>query len=843
MAGVRASIDVDSPDAGAPHGGIITLLALCFAAGIGAGRLQPEPRIWAWLAAASALTAVSFVLASRPRVRFAALAAVTLALGAGWYALRMHHVALHDLTAIAREAPQLIRAEGVALRSPDLRHRTAGSFARFDYHPPATYIPMRIEALIGRDGSRHGASGRVLVRVDETVAPFRAGDHVRVTGMLTRPAPPKNPGEFDYQRYALALGQAGVLSVRSRELLEVTPAERDAVTSAILDLRDRAQRRAKAWLLSDLPHRSSPERDALLAAILLGQRERQLDDLGESFRRVGLAHLLAISGLHLGIFVGFALIIVRWTGHTRRWHGLLVIALVLAYLFIIEVRLPVLRAGVMLMAAGLGVAAGRRWPVRSLISLSAVGLLIWRPEQLFDAGFQLSFGVVLALVHLVPYVRRWWFGRPRLEATTSAEMIGEWLKNTLVVAVVAWAVATPIVAYHFGIVSPFAVPMSMIALPIVAMLLAIGYTKIALSLLLPSGALLSGALLSVAADVLIAIVTAIDALPGSVIHVPHPSSIWTLVALSWVTLAGLGYAQRLPRLWIVAGVSILIWLFAPLISFGERPALRIDMLAVGDGSCFVLRSGGETILFDAGSSSDLNAGRRVIVPALRRLGVRSIDAILISHPNLDHYAATPDLIDAFRVRRVFVTPQLLREARANPEGPIHHLLQLLSSRYISVEERAAGDAMPFGEVTLTWIHPLPDRDYERRNNGSMVLSIEAAGRRVLMTGDIQPDAISELRRREPKLRADIVELPHHGSYNDEVAALIEQLEPELVMQSTAWRRWRRDRWADALGGVERLITTRDGACRIEIEPDGSLSTDRFLESDGGRTTDDRDNPA
>ncbi|MDY7107695.1 MAG: DNA internalization-related competence protein ComEC/Rec2 [Planctomycetota bacterium] len=817
---------------GAPAG--VTFLALSFAAGITLGWSQPHPWVWPWLIASALLLLASMLLPRRTGDvwRLCLINLAMVALGAGWLAVRHHHYSSRDPAAWIGDEPVLLHLRGVALRGPELRARTSGSMAVFDYRKPATYFPMRIDAYIGRDGTSAPARGKVLVRVEETVPPFHAGDEIDVTGFLRRPGPPQNPGEFDYQRYALALGQAGVLYVRSRDLLHVRPGDRFAPVSAFLKWRDRLRRRAGAWLLSDLPETTGRERDALLATLLLGRRERHLAQIDEPFRRVGLAHLLAISGLHLGILVGFVLLLVSRGGHLRRWHGLLVIAVVLGYLLLVEVRMPVLRAGVMTMAAGVALLAGRRWRVASLVGLSALLLLLWRPDQIFNAGFQLSFGVVLALIHLTGPLRRAWLAPAKRSPVSSGQMMLEWLKSAAAAALVAWAVATPITIYHFGMISPWAVPLAVLALPIVALLLGIGYSKMLLAVLLPSGALLLGAVLSFIADVLISLVTAIDSLPGTMIRVPHPPAAWSIIALAWVVL-GLS-VRRVTRgriaAWLAAGAVLGLWLTWPMLPLRAAPPLRIDMLAVGDGSCYVLRSGGETLLFDAGSSTNLSAGRQVIVPALRRLGVRSIDGIIISHSDLDHYSAVLEIADAFAVDRVLVTDRFLEAARSDPSGPTAYLLHGLARRRIATSPFAAGDHHRLGELHLDWLHPSPGDVYERANDNSMVIAIRAGGRAVLMTGDIQADAIADLLSRHPDLEADVLELPHHGRYLDATHELVDRLRPTVVMQSTGYTRWSRDTWGDALDGVERLVTARDGACRVEIDRAGNTTTGRFSDS-------------
>ena len=248
--------------------------------------------------------------------------------------------------------------------------------------------------------------------------------------------------------------------------------------------------------------------------------------------------------------------------------------------------------------------------------------------------------------------------------------------------------------------------------------------------LLPSAGLLAGVALTVLADVLVSVVSAVDALPGSVFFVPRPSGVWALAAEGWVIAWALGAARRRRRAWAAVGAGLALWLAAPHLPRWHPPDLRVDMLAVGNGSCFVVRSGGRTLVFDAGSSSDPLVGHRVIVPALRALHVRTIDHLAISHPNLDHFSAALEVVDAFPVGQVLITPQFARAARADPAGPVRRLLDELDRRLALVSERTAGDEMTLGSARVRWLHPARDFAPAEPNDASMVVAVEARGRRV-----------------------------------------------------------------------------------------------------------------
>ena len=807
-----------------------TILAAALTLGLAIGWRWDGVSAWIWLVPAGALAAGSLLLR---RSRISALCCLTLAvlcIGAAWVNIRRNFVASDNLAAMLGDDATVLHVRGHALRPPRLHERASGSMALFDYRGPATYFTLRVESIIDRAGDEHDVSGTLLVRVLQTLPPFRAGDAIEVTGMAYRPASPLNPGEFDFQQFARTLGQAGILVVEDRELLQVSSTERIGLVDWLTNARETLRQRAGGWLLAHMPRTADSERDALLEALLLGTRGPELDGVGETFRRVGLAHVLAISGFHLGVLAGFVALVLRLCGGSHRLHAWIVIIVVTCYLLLLEARLPVLRAGVMVIAASLAVALGRTLAVGGLVSLSAILLLLWMPDQVVTPGFQLSYGVVLGLLHLAPSVRRRWFGPPNVLAASSAQMLGEWFKGAAAAAVTAWAIATPIVMYHYGELATLAAPLAIITLPLVSVMLAIGFVKIVLAAALPSASLLLGLPLSICTELLIALVEGIDSITFSMLAVPFPSLAWTFAAMIWVcawALAATGQSRRV--VWRLAAPILLAWIIAPEIwAWWSRPALRIDMLAVGDGSCYALRSSGETVVFDAGSTTAINAGRLFIVPTMRRLGIRSIDEIFISHANLDHYSAVIELVESFDVQRVTVTPQFIRQAESEPDGPVAYLLDVLNQHDCAIHTASAGDVRTIGECVWRWMHPAPGFEHERINNCSSIIRIDVANRRVMLCGDAQREALAPLLAMPGDIPVDVLELPHHGSHNPVAEAFVATASPAIVMQSTGPMRLRNDRWATALTGRRRLLTCRDGACTILIDQEGRISTRQFV---------------
>jgi competence protein ComEC len=797
-------------------------MAFAFAAGIAVSAVA-APSAWLLLAAVAAVAAWM----RRRRAVLPLLLIAALALGAGWAGVRGRHLAPEDLAARRPSAPAALRLVGTALAAPRQQPPARGSMAHLSYHPPAWSFPLRAEALRDRHGRRRACTGRVQVRLEGRRPDVRAGDHVEVAGTLLAPRPPTNPGAFDWQDLAQRRGEAGVVFVRDADLIRRRPPRH--WWAHLLQMRDRLRGTVRGWLHG----RDDPDspRGALLDAMLLGRRDGRFAELNEAFRGVGLAHLLAVSGMHLGILAGLVLALARIDGRPRRAHGLVLIVATLAYLLVVEARLPVLRAALMLIVASAGVASGRRINVGSLVALSAVLLLAWRPQELYAAGFQLSYGVVLGLIHLAPALRRRWFGPPDPAPPTAGATLLEWLRTALAASCTAWLVAAPIALHHFGLLSPLAAPLSVTALPLATVLLAVGYVRVLVAAVLPFAAPVLDVPLYGSAELLLGLVRCAWVVPGAAVHLPPPTPWWTGAALAWVVLA-----VRLPELsaarrWLrPAAAALALWLLLPLAPRPWGPALRIDMIDVGDGSCYLLRSNGGTVVFDAGSAHRPDVGRRIIVPALRSLGTRRVDAVIVSHGNLDHCSGALEVVDAFRVGQVLVTPQLVEEARAEPASPAATLLAGLRRRGVPYRAVAAGDEARLGRSAWRWLHPEAALTAPS-NQTSMVITVEAAGRRVLLCGDLEGEAAAAVHAAHSDLRADVVELPHHGADDAAARALVRSLQPAIVMQSTGRTRWERDAWEADLRGVIRLVTARDGACWIEIGRDGRMRRGRTLSDD------------
>jgi competence protein ComEC len=256
-----------------------------------------------------------------------------------------------------------------------------------------------------------------------------------------------------------------------------------------------------------------------------------------------------------------------------------------------------------------------------------------------------------------------------------------------------------------------------------------------------------------------------------------------------------------------------------------RVTVRIDTLAVGDGTCQLVRSGGEAMLWDCGSLTP-GVGRMLVPRAVRALGVWRVPTIVITHPNLDHFNGVLDVAEPLGVEEVLVGEEFARHAAAHPRSPEAFMLAELARVRVKVRVVAAGESLALGGARVEFISPPKGAAYARDNDMSLVAKVGGPGEYALLCGDIQDQAIAALREREG-LRPVVMEAPHHGSARDAAIAFVGAISPRVVLQSTGARRADDARWEAVRAGRAWWCTAHDGACWAEILRDGGVRSGAF----------------
>ncbi len=762
--------------------------------------------------------------------------------GAGWAAVWQHRLPTDDVARFVGDESQLAQITGTVDGEPYLSDPRRGVFGEFSYRQPSTVFVLRVDSIVV-DGAAQHASGRVYARVRQADHRLQQGDRVRVTGWLGPILGPANPGERDWRISLASRGIRGRLTLVNRGNWSLVERPTAGWFTAV-----RRWCESGAVAALHVGAAFEPQRRAFLEAILLGRRGGDLAELEEHFRRVGLAHLLAISGAHLMVLLGLVWLGARVLGLSPPRVAAVVLAVLVWYLLTVVPRVPILRAAVMSGLFTVGYATGRRMRALELVALAALLILIWRPSELLSVGFQLSFGIVFGLLVFVEPVSRWlWrgFDAPYEQHQGSWwRWPARWLVGYVAVSVIAFLIAMPLVAYHFRYVSLLGVAASLLAWPLVMAVLGVGYLKVLIGQVLPSAGVLLVWPLQRSADGLTGLVAWMSEWPGAGVTLhTQPTLVWLVGALAVVAawLAG-RFVQRRVAFVVAVGLCVvgvvdLSTVTSPLAQRmgvgGERPALTLNMFSVGDGSCYLLRVAGDeqqhTLMFDCGSQHDTGVGSDRIVPALQHLRVSRIDTLVISHADLDHFNGSLDVVDRVKVGRVFVPPQMLDAARRDPGSASAVLIEQLRRRGVPVGVISRGWREAHGGAVLEVLWPPEGLRAQRVNDTSVVLSVRVAGRHVVLNGDIQQDAIESLLALEADVRADVVDLPHHGSFIEASPRWLQAVAPAVVLQSCGPGRFSQDKWGDWLErlSIQRLTTAEAGMVELIIERGGEVRWEGF----------------
>jgi len=440
-------------------------------------------------------------------------------IGNSWGAYRLHHTAPDDAIQFSGfdAEPLLVKVSG---RVFNVDSTGAGG----------SKISLESTHLVHPTGQHIRCTGRFSCRIGPSV-PIEEGSSIEVTGWLFPPGSTRvTEGEPDWVAIARHGGFRGRLVVPDDSLVRTL--HPDGASDHLHLLRGRLRSWCSDVITTDI---GCDRARMLLLAISVGVQPPYWNKVASGFRRVGVAHLLAISGMHLGILLGFVAVVLRQAGCPNRLHGFALLATTLLYLLIVAWRPPILRAALMAVLISIGMCRRRFPSALGLLGSAALLLSAIDPGTIFLPGFQLSFIIVLYLVTGTSMVRRRWFGTGGGSADSVRSMVIEGIRTAFVVSVIAWFASIPIVIHHFGTFSPYSVPASLILIPMVSILLAGSFLRVVSA---PCGldGIVPGWVLEALAGCILRIVHWFDLLPASCIRVDGVPFLFIPIGLALVAV-------------------------------------------------------------------------------------------------------------------------------------------------------------------------------------------------------------------------------------------------------------------------------------------------------------------
>ena len=727
-----------------------------------------------------------------------------------------------------------------ALAQPAALVGTVAEMPRFYPKPPhllgqifetsaKTVFTLHAEQL--RDKSDWIAvSGKVLVTVYDDCRTFRIGDRLQLFGELAAPSQPNNPGDYNYDDYLR--GQ------RTRALLRCPDSSAAALLNSNRWSPGRWFESLRRTGLAHLERHLSPQTRPIAEAMIFGVRESVDDDVRQSMIDTGTMHLLAISGLHVTLIAGIAAWFLRQLRFSRRTVAVSMILFVLFYLLLTDVRTPAIRAVALACSVAVALYVNRPTSAVNLLCASALLILLWHPSELFQFGAQLSFIAVGSFLWIPNYVRLKSLFYPSnptdddlrtlndVERTESASWrwvrrtakLFRWTIEIFLISLTIWFFSMPLLLSNIHLFTPVAILVN----PLLWIPLTIAMTCGFITAMFGQIPLV-GSVFGYGTDwsfwVLLEMIAWFQRLGGHY-WMPGPPDWWNLGFYTVFAVFTFSPIQRPRRRMMLT--ALIVWM---LVGVGagyyrdwERQhsdRLTLTVLAIGHGnSVLITTPENRMIICDSGSLTSPKYATDSMSQAIWRFGKTHIDAIMISHPDNDHFNGVMLLLDRFSIGTVLISPYFEEDGTWLP------LLKKLLAKQIPVRVIGEGDDLSeWGLPQSIILHP-PKRDFGEpynTNATSLVLRVEHCGVGILLPGDLDGRETSPFLLREP-MPTEIVMVPHHGGKSSQTDHLLEWTTPQTLIFSTGKLTYKPEQLEDfRQRGYEVRSTFIEGAIVIDVE--------------------------
>ncbi|WP_026893702.1 DNA internalization-related competence protein ComEC/Rec2 [Clostridiisalibacter paucivorans] len=590
---------------------------------------------------------------------------------------------------------------------------------------------------------------------------FYIGEVVSVKGMVNRPRQNSNPKLFNNQLYLLTKDIHTYINARDYNVKIVSSGNNRLL--AVID-------KFKNHIINIFDEMLSPKYSNIMKSIILGD-DRYLDESYiEKFRDFGIAHILAVSGLHIGIIAAMFMGIFRLLMININVSTVFTLGILWFYGFMIGFPPSVLRALIMFSVFMGSFTTYRRYDAINGLFFVGVLLLLINPFWLFHIGFQLSFIATLSIL------------------VFNNKLLKLLKRQSYILSIISTIISVqlgiiPIVAYHFNTISYFALITNIVIIPLISFGVSIGFIMIFISILSFKLTLILGFILNGILYILDILMYILDKLYiGDMIVVsPNHLEIFIyyfsiLTVFRVVDMININFNIK-RFLYIIFIVIILCYSFTTILD----DKIYISFVDVGQGDCAIIRKGNTTLMIDSGGSDfgNFDIGKNITAPLMLKNGIKNLDGIFITHFDADHCKAAVTVMNSLNVDNLFI-------GYRNPDKKLYKdILETANNNNICITTLKDGERLFLDKsFYIDVLGPSPkiaNGDYTD-NNKSLVLMINAYKKRILFTGDIEKDMEYELIDKKD-IKSNILKVPHHGSSTSSTKKFIKAVNPHTAIIS------------------------------------------------------------
>ncbi|HEU5124008.1 MAG TPA: ComEC/Rec2 family competence protein [Verrucomicrobiae bacterium] len=739
------------------------LVALLYGGGLILGEFF-QPSLLFLFSASLVLLAATLLLRS---ARIFLLSALILFVG--WTNLTWRTAVLSpfDLRALLTEAPEDVAIRGRLLKTPSER-----IYLHDDQETFRTLAELEV-TTIRRNGIWNSAFGKIIVLTPGILPEqFFAGQEVEISGVIAPPREPLVEGLFDYRNY---LRRQGIyFQLKAAASSEWTLLSTDSTPP----LSDRFLAWAKATMARGLPAEDKPLR--LLWAMTLGSKNVLTREAYDPFIESGTMHIFAISGLHIALIAGILISLLRVLRVPRSACGVIVIPLIWFYTGATGWQPSAIRSTLMMSIVIGGWSLKRPGDLLNSLAAAALVILIWDPQQLFQASFQLSFFVVLSIALILPPLEKWRDKWLQTDPLLPKELIPRWRRwldrpirfvtTGLITSLAAWLGAWPLTVYYFHLFSPITLLANLIIVPISSLALASNLGSLICGAWLPWLTELFNFSGWFFMDFMMKFSERAIHLPAAFFYAPAPTlmdfGFYYGALLSVIT--GFAFDSKRRR-WMLIAVVFAAGFYAWRLQ-DARGTFRLTAIPVNGGSVIHCDAFGKKndLLINCGND---NAVEFTLKPFLQSRGVNRLPRLALTHGAVRDVGGATYLQELWPVRQI-VTSSTSFRSRSYRE--ICAALESAPDRWRKVE---ASDLL----AGWTVLHPHSTNHFSYADDSALVLRQEIFGTRILLLSELGPAGQNALLESGADLRADVViaGIPNRGEPLRE--PLLTVIRPALVI--------------------------------------------------------------
>ncbi|MBF0194603.1 MAG: DNA internalization-related competence protein ComEC/Rec2 [Magnetococcales bacterium] len=634
------------------------------------------------------------------------------------------------------------------------------------------------------------SSGLVQITVYKKTVSALPGDTVSFAAKVFTPKSFKVPGAFDYEKF---LQNKGIVATGYAK----DPVNPTKTTDKYII--NRARQKISNWISVNI----KPENQGLVEALLVGKRGRIEPAVKEALLVSGTFHLIAISGLHLGLVAGWSFFVLRFlitlipaysiANDSKRPAALITLLPLITYASLAGWSLSTQRATIMVGLYLIAVTVGRGRDGFQALMLAAVILLLWHPYELFQAGFQLSFIAVTALLASWPIIKKYSHvevEKPNtiIKPTTSYLMFSskthKWKQkiiSLLLVTLFMQLVTLPVVTYHFHRLTPYGLIGNLLAIPWVSFLSApLGILALIGKFIHPDIGHWFLTAMSASLEQLINFINWVAQLPFAWQRSCGPS-----LAGFGIATAGLAWAAMLDnkRNKILVALLAILALLLPKPTAAPEGWLHIAVLDVGQAQSIAIRSpSGDWSILDAGGivNPRFNIGESAISAYLWHHGVETIERVIISHPQADHMAGAKRLLRNFNVQNLWLG--YFPEEEINNIS-YRNLISQGNKSGVNIKRFDSSSTIQDDSLTIQVLPTLIGNNKTNINNRSLTIILTIGNQKFLLPSDIQKGGEKWLLKQNAIPEVTMTVAPHHGSRTSSTLPFIKAANPDHVIFS------------------------------------------------------------